>query len=347
MPNYRFSISIVVSGLLILCLPGNAYAAQPPVGLGTATSFSVLAGTTVTNVGPSVISGDLDLSPGSDVAGFPPGLVINGTQHVTNALALQAQNDLTTAFNDAAGRTPAVDQTGQDLGGQTLVAGVYKSAEAMSLTGTVTLDAQGDPNAVFIFQAGSTLLTASSSTVALVGAAQACNVFWQVGSSATLGTATTFVGSIMALTSATLQTGATVEGRVLARNGQVSLDTNVITRPLCDTTTPPPVLDDREEVTAGGGGGGSTQETLGSDSFANPSAGGGSGAGNGSGNGAGGSNGSDGPVIPPGHPATGLTPAGSQRENAWLFAGVVALVISGGAGIVGTSRRHLRPTHAR
>ncbi len=195
-----------------------ASAAQGPVGLGTATPFAALAGSTVTNTGPSVISGDLGVSPGSAVTGFPPGVVINGTEHVADAVALQAQTDLTTAYNDAAGRTPFT-VVSTDLGGQTLDPGVYHAATSMGLTGTVTLDAHGDPNAVFIFQMGSTLTTASNSTVSLINGAQACNVFWQVGSSATLGTDTTFVGSILALTSATVQTGTTVAGRVLASNG--------------------------------------------------------------------------------------------------------------------------------
>jgi len=227
--------TVVVSG-------ATAHAAQPRVGLGTAESFAILAGTTVTNTGPTVISGDLGVSPGSAVTGFPPGQVIAGAQHVADAAALQAQNDLTTGYNDAASRTPATSVG--DLGGRTLTPGIYGTTTGMSLTGTVTLDAEGDPDAVFIFQAGSTLITAPSSTVALIGGASPCNVFWQVGSSATLGTSTTFVGSIMALTSATLDTGTTVEGRVLARNGAVNLDTNVVTAPDCDTPTdtptPPP-----------------------------------------------------------------------------------------------------------
>jgi Ice-binding-like len=214
-----------------------AWAAQPPVGLGTATPFAVLAGTTVTNTGPSVISGDLGVSPGSAVTGFPPGRVINGTQHVADAVARQAQSGLTAGYLDAAGRTPATTVS-KDLGGQTLAPGVYKAAAAMSLTGTVTL--KGGPSAVFIFQAGSTLITASGSTVRLTGGAQACNVFWQVGSSATLGTHTTFTGSILALTSVAVQTGTTVAGRVLARNGAVTLDNNTITRPACVTASPSP-----------------------------------------------------------------------------------------------------------
>jgi hypothetical protein len=213
-----------------------ASASQSSVGLGTATPFAVLAGTTVTNTGPSVISGDLGVSPGSAITGFPPGKVINGTQHKADAVALQAESDLTTGYKDAAGRTPATTVSA-DLGGKTLAPGVYKATSTLGLTGTVTLDAQNDPNGVFIFQVGSKLTTASSSTVKLTGGAEACNVFWQVGSSATLGTNTTFVGSVLALTSATVQTGTTVAGRVLARNGQVSLDANTITMPTCKTTT--------------------------------------------------------------------------------------------------------------
>jgi hypothetical protein len=242
------AVLAVVTTAAILIVGGIAgtsvaSAAQSTVGLGAATPFAVLAGTTVTNTGPSIISGDLGVSPGSSITGFPPGIVINGTQHSADAVAMQAQSDLTIAYNDAAGRTPSTLVT-TDLGGQTLTPGVYRSASGLSLTGTVTLDGLGDPNAVFIFQAGSTLITASNSTVALTNGTQPCNVFWQVGSSATLGTFTTFAGNILALTSATVTTGASVNGRVLARNGAVTLDTNRIIRPSCNTppptTTPPP-----------------------------------------------------------------------------------------------------------
>jgi hypothetical protein len=195
-----------VVALMTVAAPQPAYAAEAPADLGTAESFAVLAATTVTNTGPTLVSGYLGVSPGTAVTGFPPGQVINGTQHSADAKALQVQSELTTAYDDAAGRTPATDVT-SDLGGQTLVGGVYRSATGMSLTGTVTLDAQGDPGSVFIFQAGSTLMTATSSTVALVNGTQACNVYWQVGSSATVGTDTTFNGTIMALTSTTVQTG--------------------------------------------------------------------------------------------------------------------------------------------
>ncbi|HUY61187.1 MAG TPA: ice-binding family protein [Candidatus Dormibacteraeota bacterium] len=227
-----------VAAALAVLVGGAAAAAstQPPVGLGTAASFAVLAGTTVTNTGASVISGDLGVSPGTAITGFPPGVVIHGTEYKADTVAKRAQADLKTAYLDAAGRTPATTVSA-DLGGQTLAPGVYKATSGLGLTGTVTLDGQSNPNAVFIFQAGSTLITASSSRVSLIGGAQACNVFWQVGSSATLGTNSTFVGNILALTSASVKTGATVHGRVLAQNGQVSLDTNTITASTCTTAT--------------------------------------------------------------------------------------------------------------
>jgi hypothetical protein len=234
----KVALGTVVAAVVaaVVGLAVTASAAQSPVGLGTATSFAVLAGTTVTNTGPSVISGNLGVWPGTAVTGFPPGQVIKGTQHNGDAVAQQAQSDLTTAYNDAAGRTPAT-KVSKDLGGQTLAPGVYKAASTISLTGTVTLNGDGNPDSVFVFQAGSSLITASNSTVALTGDAQACDVFWQVGSSATLGTGTTFVGSVLALTSISVQTGTTVAGRVLARNGEVSLDDNTITRPSCATVT--------------------------------------------------------------------------------------------------------------
>ncbi len=246
----RRPLSLLFPGLLVLTLltatlmAGSiARAAHAPVGLGTADSFAVLAGTTVTNTGASVVNGDLGVSPGSAITGFPPGIV-NGTTHAADAAAAQAQADLTIAYDDAAGRAPTQDLTGTDLGGLTLTDGTYFFSTSAQLTGTVTFDAQGDPDAVFIVQIGSTLTTASASSVSLVNSADACNVFWQVGSSATLGTSTAFRGNILALTSITLNTGATIEdGRALARNGAVTLDTNVITRSVCapvGTPTPTP-----------------------------------------------------------------------------------------------------------
>jgi hypothetical protein len=211
-----------------------ALAAQPSVGLGTAGSFAVLAGSAVTNTGPSTINGDLGVSPGTAVSGVPPATV-NGTLHAGDAVAAQAQSDLTVAYDDAAGRTPPLSVSG-DLGGLTLTSGVYHSGSSLGLTGTLTLDAQGDPNAVFIFQAGSTLTTASASVVKLINGAQACNVFWQIGSSATLGTASVFTGNILALTSISLNNDVDVQGRVLARNGAVTMIDDTIAPASCATS---------------------------------------------------------------------------------------------------------------
>lgn len=228
---------VVALGVVFAVIGSQSAAAQQaPVGLGTARSFAVLAGTTVTNTGPSTISGDLGVSPGSAVVGFPPGTVSNGVIHAADAVALQAQADVTTAYNDAAGRATTATVTA-DLGGQTLVAGVYTGG-ALGLTGALTLDAQGDPNAVFVFQAASTLITASTSSVNLINGANPCNVYWQVGSSATLKTNSVFVGTVLALTSVAANTGATVQGRLLARNGEVTLDNNVITVPNCASAPP-------------------------------------------------------------------------------------------------------------
>src|SRR4051794_24426392 len=199
--------------LATAALASSAQAASVP--LGTADSFAVLAGSTVTNTGPSVISGDLGVSPGTAVTGFPPGTVTGGTIHAADAVALQAQSDVTTAYNDAAGRGSTATISA-DLAGRTLTPGVYTSASSLGLTGDLTLDARGDPDAVFVFQAGSTLTTGFASRVLLIGGAQACNVFWQVGSSATIGTSSAFAGNILALTSISLTTGATLQGRALA-----------------------------------------------------------------------------------------------------------------------------------
>jgi len=203
--------------------------AQTAPGLGSAASFAVLGGQTVTNTGPTTIFGDLGVSPGSAITGFPPGSLTAGATHAADAVALQAQSDVTIAYDDLAGQACTGDITGQDLGGQTLTEGVYCSTSSSQLTGTLTLDAQGNADAVFIFKMVSTLTTASSSSVSVINGGTACNVFWQVGSSATLGTTTHFVGNILALTSIALQNNADVVGRALARNGEVTMDTNNVT----------------------------------------------------------------------------------------------------------------------
>ena len=221
---------LIAAGLLIAA--PFALSAQAKVGLGTAGNFAVLAGSAVTNTGPSVISGSIGLAPGSSVGGFPPGIVLAGTTEVANGVALQAKDDLVTGYNDAAGRSSTATVSG-DLAGLTLTPGVYTSGSSLGLSGLLTLDAQGDPNAVFIFQAGSSLIVGSGSEVNLIGGAQACNVYWQVSSSATVGTGAAFVGNILALVSVTMNTGATLQGSALARNGAVTLDTNTITRATC------------------------------------------------------------------------------------------------------------------
>ena len=194
-------------------------------------SFGVLAGSTVTNTGPTVINGSIGVSPGGVAGGsFPPGIVNPpGAIHAGDAVAIQAKADLTTAFNNLAGRPATANLTGQDLGGLVLSPGVYSFNSSAQLTGTLTLNAQGNPNAVFIFNIASTLTTASASSVRLINGAQGGNVFFVVGSSATLGTTTAFAGDILALTSITLNTSASINcGAALARNGAVTLDTNLI-----------------------------------------------------------------------------------------------------------------------
>jgi type VI secretion system secreted protein VgrG len=173
------------------------------------------------------------VSPLDAVTGFPPGQVL-GTVHAADANAAQAQSDLTIAYNDAAGR-PSSASAGVFVN-ETLLPGVYTAGSALALNGALTLDGQGNANSVFIFQAGSTLTTASGSSIVLTNGAQACNIFWQVGSSATLGTGTSFKGNILALTSISVTTGVTIEGRALARNGSVTLDSNVFTAPGCAAT---------------------------------------------------------------------------------------------------------------
>lgn len=198
------------------------------ITLGSAGSLAILAGSTITNTGATTITGNVALSPGTAVTGFPPG-IINGSLNVGNTIAAQAQLDLTIAFNDAAGRVSAPVGVAGNLGGLTLAPGLYKSSTSLAISsGDLTLDAQGDPNAVFIFQMGTTLTTTSGRAVILAGGANASNIFWQVGSSATLGTTSVFKGTIMADQSISLATGATLNGRALARFGAVTLDGNAV-----------------------------------------------------------------------------------------------------------------------
>jgi outer membrane protein OmpA-like peptidoglycan-associated protein len=226
-----------VLAALLIVNPGTAYAASTPP-LGAAENFGVLGATTVTNTGPTVIAGDVGVSPGSAITGFPPGVVERGSLHAGDVLAVQAHADVASAYSSVAAQASDTTLTGQDLGGLTLLPGVYTFATSAQITGELTLDAQGDPDAVFVFQTGSTLITASSSAVTLINGASACNVFWQVGGSATLGTGTAFAGIILANTSVTLTTNASIVGSALAVNSSVTLDTNTITT--CGTVPDPP-----------------------------------------------------------------------------------------------------------
>jgi hypothetical protein len=226
-----FRVGLVLLGSLSsLLFASGALGATATVGLGTAASFSVLAGSTVTNTGPTTMFGDLGLYPGTSVTGEPRVL---GQTHVDDQVAIEAKNALTTAYTNAESRPPS-GSAGTELAGQTFSPGVYKASEALLLSsGTVTLNAEGNPDAVFIFQIGSTLITGSNTTVSLINGAQACNVFWQVGSSATLGSGTHFVGTIMASASITANTAATIHGRLLARTAAVTLEDNTITTSTC------------------------------------------------------------------------------------------------------------------
>jgi len=203
--------------------------AEGAVNLGSAESFAVLAATTVTNTGPSAIFGDVGVSPGTAITGFPPGMVTGGTLHSNDAVAMQAQIDATAAYVMLAALPVTQVLTGMDLGGLTLTPGVYFFSSSAQLTGTLTLDGQGLANPLFVFQIGSTLTTASASSVVGINGADGCDIFFQVGSSATLGTGTAFAGTIIATASNTLTTGASVDGRVIALNGAVTLDTNAVT----------------------------------------------------------------------------------------------------------------------
>jgi hypothetical protein len=230
--NKKGISAILVLSLLLLATCTFAVkevsATASTYSLGAAASFSVLAGSAVTNTGPSVITGDVGVSPGTSITGFLPGIVnAPGAIHKTDTLAANAQTDATTAYNYAVAQPTTMDLTGKDLGGLILTPGVYSYSSSAGLTGTLTLNAQGDPNAFFFFKIGSSLTTASSSMVLYTNGAQPCNVVWAVKSSATLGTGSTFVGTILAQASITATTGDTVYGRLLAKSA-VTLDTDTI-----------------------------------------------------------------------------------------------------------------------
>ena len=247
------AVGIVVALMTVfLVAPPSANAAAAPVNLGVAAGFGVLGATTVTNAGATVVSTDVGVSPGTAVTGFPPGTV-GGTLHPGDAVASQAHTDMTIASDDAAARVPDFVLTG-DIGGTTLTPGVYNATLSLGITGALTLDGRGDPNAVFIIQTGSTLITQPASIVNLINGVQACNVFWLVGSSATLGVASTFSGTVLAFTSITVSAGASITGRALARNGAVTLDTNTVNAADCVPGTLSISVPDARDLGAGAPG---------------------------------------------------------------------------------------------
>jgi Ice-binding-like len=242
----RFApLAAALTCVLALVGVSAAGAAEAPVGLGTATSFAILAGAGITNTGATTITGDVGSYATTAQTGFGT-VVQTGVNHAGDAVTQQGKLDLVDAYNDAAGRGPATASVPVDLAGQVLTPGVYNSG-TIELSGSLTLDAQGDPNAVFVFQAASTLITASASSVNVIngGPLSACNIYWKVGSSATLGSGSSFVGTVLASDSISLDSSAVVQGRLLAQTGAVTLINNTITNsgcaalPTTPTTTPP------------------------------------------------------------------------------------------------------------
>jgi len=234
----------LLTALMAACSAGNSTPAAPGFGsastivpatasvdLRSAAPFVILAGSTVTNTGPTKIVGDVGISPGSAMTGFPPG-VIHGHVYVDDSIARQAKLDLTTAYNDAMGRTLNPIKVAGNIGGQTLYPGLYKSTSSLSISsGDLTLDARGHPRAVFIFQVASKFTMTTGRSVILTNGAQARNVFWAIGSSATFGTGCSFYGNLLAHQSISLATGTVMVGRALARVGAVTMQKNTVVKP--------------------------------------------------------------------------------------------------------------------
>ncbi len=229
----RRSAATCAAALTVFGLLATSWsAAASVIPLGAAENVAVLGDSTVTNAGPTTVTGNVALSsPGVSVTGFPPGIIVDGAIHIGDALANQAHADASTAYAQVAGETLTSDLSGQNLGGMTLMPGVYHFATAAALSGTLTLDTGGDPNAAFHFQIGTTLTTDPGSMITLLNGNSA-NIFWQVGTSATIGGDSTFYGNILTDQSITVNSGATINGRAIAINAAVTLDTNTINIPV-------------------------------------------------------------------------------------------------------------------
>ena len=210
--------------------------------LGSAESFTVLGASTVTNTGATEIIGDVGVSPGSAITGFPPGQIIDGALHANDTAAQQAHADFATAYTEFAGLVspPANNLSGTDLGGLTLMPGVYRFDTSAFSSGILTFDAQGDPDARLVIQIGTTLVTSSDSSVLLINQADARNIYIQAGTSVTLGSGSTFIGNLLAGASVTTVSGTNLTGRLLALTGAVTLDTNHVTSPGFTSPTPTP-----------------------------------------------------------------------------------------------------------
>jgi hypothetical protein len=261
-PRALAALAVALRATAVNFAASPAGAAQ--VGLGTAESFAVLAGAGITNTGATTITGDVGTFPTTSETGFGS-VTITGTNHAGDSVTQGANPDLVTAYNDAAGRQPETSAN-VELGGTTLLAGNYVSG-TFGLTGTLTLDAQGNTDAQFVFKTESTLITAANSHVLLINGADPCRVVWQIGSSATFNTGTAFVGDVLALTDISALTSATFQGRLLARNGAVTLDTNTITRGDClvpagEGTTSTSVGSGGNSSTTAAGSGGTTATTA-------------------------------------------------------------------------------------
>ncbi len=230
---------LVIAALLALTLARASGAAAVAIPLGAADSFAILAGSGITNTGPTTVTGDIGTYATTSYVGSAS-VTQNGTNHAGDSVTQNAKTALVTAYNNAAGQGPTSPIVGLTLGGKTLTKGVYNSASTIDLTGTVTLNGEGDTSAVFVIQAGSALTTATSSSVVLINGARSCNVFWQIGSDATLGVSSTFIGTLLVQNNIVLGTGAVVTGRVLASVGAVTLDSNTIAKPGCVSSVPAP-----------------------------------------------------------------------------------------------------------